>query len=348
MHRKHKQMEKRAYLIRHLCGTAIVTALFAGTSFFKPLFGRERVDLLLLWVLAAVCCAFGLMVTWKSRRRRELWFDVFAPSMIWIVTLWMDTVPVPVICAACSVPVAHFILPRLSRADGERRSLPFRTRHILFLRRFRRGGAGAIAAIMVFLGVRGFFSAPSAELPRPSEREQITIESRIEELTQLEPSRWAALDMEQKLAVAKTVADIEADMYGLPKRLNVETKNLSGGTRAEYTHIRRCVTLDKDHLQNETPDEVLRSVLHECRHAYQHQLVTLYESAEDGQKDLLIFREADISAIKDSFDKYVDGDRDFENYYRQRCEEDAREWADDQCIVYFRAIRDHLGGAAAA
>lgn len=345
---RRKQMEKRSYLIRHICGTAIATALFTETSLYRTISGSKRTDLLVLWALAAACCALGIMVTWRSRRRRELWFDVFAPSMIWILMSWLETIPIPVVCAALTVPVVHFVLPRRLYSDDERRAQPFRTRYLLFLRRLRRGGAGAIAAIIVFLGIRGFFFASSVQLPRASEREQITIQSSMHELVQLEPSRWMTLDTKQKLAVARTIADIEADAYGLPERLNVKMQNLPNGTRAEYMHYRRCVTLDRALLENEAPDEVLCCVLHECRHAYQHQLVRLYESADDQQKDLLIFQETDIPAIKDSFDSYVDGDRDYDRYFRQYCEEDARNWAESHCLTYLRAIQDYLEDAAAA
>lgn len=350
MHHKHasKHMGKRAYLIRHICATAIVTELFHGTMFCRSLCGRDRVDTVLLWILAVVCCAFGTLVTWKSRRRRELWLDVFAPAMIWIAVSWIETVPIPVVCAALSVPVIYFVFPRCAGTDDTRKALPFRTRYILFLRKFRRSGALAVSVLIVFLGIRGFWFTPTVDFPRASEREQITIETAIDELTQLEPDRWSTLDEEQKLAVLQTVADIEADAYGLPDRLIVRTKNLSAGTWAEYAHYRRSVTIDTRHLREEQADEVLRSVLHECRHAYQHQLVSLYDSAEDQHKDLLIFREADVSAIKDSFDNYVEGDRDYEYYLSQRCEADARAWADERYVVYYEAIRSHFPDAAAA
>ena len=343
-----KQMDKRAYLIRHICGTAIVTALFQATSFYCPSGTHGRFDAFLLWSLAAACCAFGVQVTWKSRRRRELWADVFAPSVIWATVSRIGTVPIPVICAALCVPVVHFLVPLRLYKDDAQKTLPLRTQMTLFLRRWRRALAGAVAAIVLYLGLSGFLSFPTVEPPRASDREQVTIETAVDDLTLLAPDCWSELNTRQKLSVLRIVADIEADVFGLPDRLTVTTEDLPGNTRAEYTDYKGTVTIDRQYLKGSTPDEALRSTLHECRHAYQHQLVALYESAEEGQKDLQIFRDADIPALKDSFDNYVDGDRDYDNYVRLRCEEDARDWASERSFAYFNAIRRHLAEAAAA
>lgn len=83
--------------------------------------------------------------------------------------------------------------------------------------------------------------------------------------------------------------------------------------------------------------EPARAVLY---HAYQHRLVDLWNHADQGSKDLKIFRR--VISYEEDFQNYVDSGEDFYSYYIQRCESDARDYADDAEWDYYRKIRDYL------
>ena len=50
-------------------------------------------------------------------------------------------------------------------------------------------------------------------------------------------------------------------------------------------------------------------------HAYQHRLVDLWNHADQGSKDLKIFRR--VISYEEEFQNYVDSGEDFYSYYRE-------------------------------
>jgi hypothetical protein len=48
-----------------------------------------------------------------------------------------------------------------------------------------------------------------------------------------------------------------------------------------------------------------------------------------------------VSDYKDEFADYVDGEDDFEDYYRQRCERDSRDYAVEAADEYFMRIAEY-------
>ena len=87
-------------------------------------------------------------------------------------------------------------------------------------------------------------------------------------------------------------------------------------------------------------EEVLNIVCHESYHAYQHCIVSALENADEESKNLRLFRDARNYA--EEFCDYKSGDNGFYDYYYQECEMDAREYAEEALLNYYKRIEEYL------
>lgn len=105
-------------------------------------------------------------------------------------------------------------------------------------------------------------------------------------------------------------------------------------TLAEYDSECRTITIDLQHLRDPAY-EVVQSVYHELRHAYQHAVV----------ESLPLDNEAISSRFyeqpckwREEFLNYNTGygsEDDYEAYASQSCEEDARQYSSSQAQLIF-------------
>ena len=54
----------------------------------------------------------------------------------------------------------------------------------------------------------------------------------------------------------------------------------------DRTHV---ITINIDHLEVDQAHDILDSLCHEARHAYQHRLCDVYDSISEEQRELLVF-----------------------------------------------------------
>lgn len=183
--------------------------------------------------------------------------------------------------------------------------------------------------------VNSFISAATVSQSIPQ-----TIGNSIDTLLLLQEEEWEALTTHEKLDVLQTVANIEAHYLGLPNELNVGAANLGEYTLACYNDKTHTISIDFNHLENDSVYDVLDSCCHEAYHSYQHRLVEVYNATDEQMKGLQIYK----SAVKyrEEFGNYLDGDYDFCAYYYQNCEIDARDYAEDAVDDYYQRIEAYL------
>lgn len=105
--------------------------------------------------------------------------------------------------------------------------------------------------------------------------------------------------------------------------------------------MRDVITINIDHLEVDPAHDILDSLCHEARHAYQHRLCDVYDSVSEEQRELLVFY--NVQMYKQEFSNYVNGKEDAFGYYYQWCESDARAYAREAVIDYYSKIETYLG-----
>lgn len=163
-----------------------------------------------------------------------------------------------------------------------------------------------------------------------------TMEEQMEILMQLNEEKWKKLSTLKKINTLQVVANLEAYTLGLPNELNVRASNLEGAVTALYSEATHGIVIDLDHLENDPVETVLRSIFHEAYHSYQNRMVDLYETVPPEMKRLQIFQNA--AAYEKEFLHYEEGEENFEAYYEQKCETDARNYAEETVKKYYGKI----------
>lgn len=170
---------------------------------------------------------------------------------------------------------------------------------------------------------------------------EFTIKSEIETLLVFSDGTWKQLTNIEKLGILQTVTNIEAVYLGIPYELTVGAAALKDNVVGGYNDSTHSVLVDLDSLENDSAYELLDTILHEARHAYQHSLISLYHAVPE-YKQLLVFKE--VQQYDAEFSNYTHGSSDetFDDYYYQACEEDARSYADERSWLYWYYIEDYL------
>ena len=141
-------------------------------------------------------------------------------------------------------------------------------------------------------------------------------------------SEWDTLSEGDKLELMQLLCNIECIYYGIPHRVPVRFNLLPLDTVGTYDPESDEIKLNCYYV-NHLPFAIsLNSLLHECTHAYQHAMVDAYQATPEEYRNLVCLRDARVFQYE--FAHYVGGDEDddFNEYYSQKVERDAREVAE--------------------
>lgn len=332
----------------------VITMIWYKNLLFRCLPGRTLTESKnILWMMigfSVLMCAFVL-----NRRMRTGWTVTAAlavPLGLYTVLTYIKTVGIWItiilVCAAVSVVFCFVLLMTRKFKNPRNKSKIIR-------RRLQRCCVAAqsiitiaLLVIMLTIGVQGIFGDnilnssvsvwATANNPDPSQ----IISNNMDTILLLQEEEWLNLTTQAKLNALQTIANIEADYMGLPDELNVGAANLDEYTLACYNDRTHTISIDLDHLENDPPYDILNSCCHEAQHAYQHSVVSVLENVPVDFKNLRLFREAYNYAKE--FENYESGRAEFDDYYYQDCEEDAREYAEERVINYYQHIEEYLRG----
>jgi len=163
-------------------------------------------------------------------------------------------------------------------------------------------------------------------------------DSRTEYLSLLQKDRWKELSLDERLNVLQIVADIEKENLGVSHDIRVGANNIDQDIRGCYSDSSYEIVLNIDYLSESNSLEMVRTICHETRHAYQHQLIDLYEQLDDKYKSLMIFD--DVSSYRYEFRNYSDLKEDYDDYFTMNCEIDSRSYAEEASKKYLDYINE--------
>ena len=144
-----------------------------------------------------------------------------------------------------------------------------------------------------------------------------------------------------RLSLFKDVVDVETNYLGIPYDLKVCLRQLEFGINAQYGDAEKTIYVDEDYLSSCTSEELITTASHEVRHAYQHQMASLYSNVRYSDKEAAAFlRNNSADRFLAEFSDYEDGTVDYESYSSQYCECDAREYARLSCEKWQSVLSD--------
>ncbi len=342
------------YIFWSLAATLSPYLLFINTAFQTlPGCSKSTSKLMLCLLIAAF---FGLGFFFSSSRHRDcMHIFVFAVLPYGVFTLWAywNCFPVlfPVVLGITAALSAGFVVLRMTRKiqNPQKRKRIIRNR----LRQSFWGtqviSSFALACIVAVLCVANLFGfAPALMHSKkgvPDPNGSYSIEAQLENLGGMRNEVWETLNDDERLELLQLIADIEAQNLGLPKRLEVFFGEADKEVFAYYTDNQKRICVNEMYFHDVPGERMIETICHETYHGYERCLIDAYQSVPQESRNLLDLRAAEkyIAEFKD----YKDVSEDFEAYYMQACEEDARDYGKERSQIYLYMIHWYFDDYAA-
>jgi hypothetical protein len=156
-------------------------------------------------------------------------------------------------------------------------------------------------------------------------------------LSYLKRSVYRDLSMQEKLNALQTLLDIETQyLFDAPGEVELCCAATKDGTLGYYILGYSTIVISEKALNDR--DRAVSCILHEARHAYQERVVQYLEEA--GAFDTPLLKDTEVYAWRSEEDHYASGQEDFESYYSQRIEQDAREYSEKWLEAYLTFIEE--------
>lgn len=134
--------------------------------------------------------------------------------------------------------------------------------------------------------------------------------------------------VEEKEELFEMVVDVESNYLGVPYRIAVKPQKLDETLAAAFDQEQLTIKINTDYLSRCTGEDIIDTAAHEVRHAYQYEIVKLYDKLKKRHDEESMILLNDVIANAPTYSKEFNNYKEFgENYYRQACEEDARMYA---------------------
>lgn len=344
-------MGKVQFVIEHIIW-ALMAMLWYKNSLFCCIpnisFGKSK---MILWLMILAFSIIGICLRSKKNRNDSgVMVDLLIPYGLYTVITYIR-VKKQMIVIVLGIVIILFVMYAFLVLGQKIKNRRYYKRVIL--RRVKRVVLAAqtmsaigFAVIIFSFGMNLFFHStvikPSVETANYNTADEYTVSNYIDTVLWLQEELWKDLSAQEKMDVLQTIANIEQRYLGISNELNVGTANLKENLLAYYNDNTHEIVISMNYLLSESPQKVLNSLCHEVYHSYQHRVVDAYNHADEKNKSLRIFGNA--NAYAKEFADYVDGSEDFTTYYGQNCERDARNYAEYAVHDYYKRIEEHLKG----
>ena len=146
--------------------------------------------------------------------------------------------------------------------------------------------------------------------------------------------RWDELDIKEKERAVRAVAMNEQEYLGLADNaeFSVETQSIDEYTYGEYVWEDDMITINYKLLNEGGLNDILTTVLHEMHHRYVMNLIHTLDFKSDEVKNGYYYQKA-----RDWYENnknYISASVDYDLYYEQPIEADARAYADERISFY--------------
>ena len=298
----------------------------------------------ILYALLVIGCVFGITKNIKTKRNNfSMAVNIIIPFGIYTIIVYLHYFKVATILV---ISIALLLIVLYGMLIFGRKINNISKKNIVLKRRFKTFAYGSrsllamcMAVMMVFMGVKttlsGSLLKSNVQATNSQTGEEWTIANNIETVCKLQDSVWRGLSLDERMDVLQVIANIEANYLGTRYELNVSASPLDEYVLGQFNENSHSITLDMEHVKFDSSEDVLTSLLHECRHGYQHSCVALLDDFKEEDKNLYIYRE--IAEYKYGFDNY-----NKIPYYTNPVEMDSRKYAREAVEDYNNRIKEHL------
>lgn len=350
-------LSRKEYIIDTIFWAGIVFIVY-NHSLFKNLDDRtEAASILILTALVIVSVFINTVMTIRCRRNQH---SVIATALIpygiysfMVYINYMPDLVRIVACVAIILGIMSFIVIVATNSGGRTQQIRIRNKARLTFLLVRLGTATASTILITGLLIWSLFmTGSSVNLNQQSvSAEKQTFSGNMDTLSLLVQEEWDKLSYEECKQVLEKVVQIEMGYLGIKGEIGIELTHLDDGVSGSYNDIKSTILISKDIMYS--AKDTLSTCLHEIYHAYEHRLADIYEGLDDEDKNLYLFRQAEIPKYVKEFKEYQSARKSDEDYltqyyryYDQACEASARAFEKSRTEYYYAVIREYQEAVA--
>lgn len=344
-------MSKSNYIFRHVFAFFLVFYLYYGFFEMRLVIKGWSLNssVLLLFVTSITCIGIGIVLTVKQRRTNlNVIINVIIPYGIHTMLVYYKSYgsfceDLLLIMVSSLVTYGFFILSRRIKEGYSYKEIY--KRRIVRVVNMGRGlcvGIMCLFLLVITLDTKLTKSTIKATI-EATQSENVTEEQEqemVKTLLYLTDGPWKDLTVQEKVDVLQMIVNMEQINLGIPYAVDIYVTELDDGTKGSYIHELKSFLIDFECAEKESSWSLVDIVCHEMYHAYQHCLVEVYQETKEENKTLCIFR--DVERYEKEFEDYRNGEKNFGAYYTQACESDAREYAADRTVMYYKMLEKVL------
>lgn len=342
---------RREYLLYNLIFSTAGFVAFR-LLIFCPIVGQSyKASIYILIIYILVSDVIGILLTYEKRRNRisAIVNAVGGGILYFLCSFWVVT-PIAIMVTLCVAAVAVLLYGilvivnyREAVRNGANPPSPAKWLPSAMLN-VRTVVSMVFLALIVVVALKPVFGFPIKESPATEATEASSaftstkgeaIANNIDAILLLQDQYWTELNVDERMAVLRTIADIEANHLGIPP-VNICAESLAERDLGSYTEKTRTVTINLGYLVTEPARVIVMALCHEMFHCYEKRLVAVYDTLSEEDKRLLIFLPAAV--YKEEFANYIQPDDDFEGYQSQLCEEGSNDYAEFAYLDYYFSI----------
>ena len=159
----------------------------------------------------------------------------------------------------------------------------------------------------------------------------------IAQIAKLNKDDWQNLRCDEKIDILQKLANIEITYLNInPVRVVSSKLDIRIG---EYDYKKKIICIDYEHLKYATPEKIINTIEHEIRHAYQDFWIEMFDWNNEETLTSVFCKE--VRERKAERETYIDTKKDYDKYYLQSQEHDAREYAQERCTFIISHIKDY-------
>lgn len=340
-------LSSKYYLFLTVSFGLLSMMLYRATLFRCIFFNSYNSSKIKLWILFVVCLTISYLLTFRHRRN---YFSVFANSVFPFGLFALETLGASHPFLAFAVEAGVFVLCALfgfamicnnhRPHDPTKLCESIKRGFVHFLNGIKSISSVGFFIFISYVLILTTFSLPSlTPAVKPLEKVNATkaeyLQENLSEIVKIHPTVWKTLSFMQRLDTLQTLANVEKVQSGITHEINLKSKNLGMATYGTYDFETHCVSINNMLIKDDDPTQAVSTLMHEIRHAYQHEVTDALLSLDKEYQQLALFDDARSFFENNADYKSIYKGDTFKEYESQPVESDSRLYSEERAAYYF-------------
>ena len=340
-------MTLKEFVLTQLWWSGIASVFFRKSCYTCFLGLSATASKVVYWSLLVVLTVSGFLVTYrKSRNNISIMANAVFPSSVYLLITYFEYFNIYywILIILCFITVAVYSVIILSaKIKGNRDTNKVIKKRCVHLLHTNRVIISAFMLLVIFsIGTNSMFGNPmfktNIKSVNSASDTEWMVENNIDTISKLD--KWHELSRAEKLDILGVIRNIELCHLGLTHEVELETSILGVATLGYYNEQTHQILLDTKHLDNDPPEAVLHTLLHEMYHALQYEQVKAFSYIPEKYKRVYGF--SDYIEYTNEFGDYVTATDDYFVYDNQQVEKLADKYAEERTQIYLDLINKNI------